>query len=60
MKNIICKLFGHKLIGPYPIGNPGEVRYLCRRCGIVLVIFRSGKSHIPDTIKEIPSEEILQ
>lgn len=36
--NLTCKLFGHNMRGPYPIGESGEVRFICLRCYRLMII----------------------
>ena len=35
---LLCKLGKHKQTGPLPIGEPGDVRYVCYRCKQVTLI----------------------
>lgn len=38
LTRFMCKLVKHKQTGALPIGEPGDVRYVCYRCKEVLLI----------------------
>jgi hypothetical protein len=35
---LLCKLGKHKQKGPFPIGEPKDIRYICKRCKRVWLI----------------------
>ena len=40
--NLTCKMLGHDMEGPYPVGEPGEVRFICLRCYRLMIIEASS------------------
>ena len=40
--NLTCRILGHNMQGPYPIGKPGEVRFLCPRCYRLMIVNEAG------------------
>jgi hypothetical protein len=36
--NLTCTLFGHDMRGPFPIGEPGEMRFICPRCYKLMIL----------------------
>lgn len=55
---ILCKLGKHNQIGPYPIGDPGNMRFICLRCKRVLLV--SGNTTYEINSPDDPLRRLLE